>query len=151
MPKRTVFLGLIIVALAACGKEPLPQKPQLLVDRDSIGFSQEFGSGTFVGAKPQESLLITNGGLENLVINSVSLTGDSQFSVDGPSPCLNTDGGVPCEVKGKGRTFIRIIFAPTQERNYSASITINSNAENAPTKVVGVTGRGIAPNADGGQ
>lgn len=127
----------------------MPEKPQLLVDRDSIGFGQEFDRGTYVGAKPQESLLISNGGLENLVISNVAITGDSAFSIDGPSPCLGADGGtvMPCEVKGKGRTFLRIIFAPTQAKEYAASIVIDSNAENSPSKAIPVTGLGMLPDA----
>ncbi|MBI3186021.1 MAG: hypothetical protein HYZ28_28120 [Myxococcales bacterium] len=119
----------------------MPQKPQLVVDRDSIGFSQEFGSGTFIGTKPQESLMLQNKGLENLLITSVSMAGDSAFTINGP---------LKSELKGNERTYIQIIFAPTAEKNYSATITIVSNAENTPQKLVPVTGRGLKA-GDAGQ
>lgn len=142
MLQRSLFLGFIFFLLTGCGKEgALPQKPQLVLDRDSIGFGQEFGSGTFLGTQPQESLLIENGGLENLTLANVTLTGDGEFKLEGPT--LN-------ELKGKEHTFLRVLFAPTQVKTYSAVITINSNAENAPTKLVSVSGRGVKPSADGG-
>lgn len=112
-----------------------------MVDRDSIGFGQEFGSGTFIGTKPQESLILWNGGLEKLFISSVQLTGDREFTMEGPQKL---------ELAGKERTFIRFIFAPTQVKTYSATLTIVSNAENAPQKVIGISGRGVSPSTDGG-
>lgn len=111
------------------------------MDRDSIGFAQEFGSGTYIGTAPQESLLIENGGLETLTLHSATLQGDDAFTLEGP---LKT------ELKGKERTFLRIIFSPTEEKQYQATITLSSNAENAPTKLIPVSGRGIRPDPDAG-
>ena len=53
------------------------------------------------------------------------------------------------EVKGKEFTFIRIVFAPAAAKVYSATITIQSNAENASTKAITLSGRGLAK-PDGG-
>ena len=137
---RVVTFG-IIVCLWGCGKPTLPDHPQLHLDRDSIGFGQEFGSATFIGTRPQESLLLENGGLEPLVISSVTLTGDSAFTLDGPTSN---------EVKGKDHTFLRVIFAPTQSKTYSGTLNILSNAENAPQKTVAVTGAGVKQPTDAG-
>jgi hypothetical protein len=131
----------IFVGLFACGKgASLPQKPQLEVDRDSIGFGQEFGSGTFIGTKPQESLQISNGGLETLKISEVTYSGDSAFTREGPTETELDDGA---------RAFIRIVFEPTAVRTYEGELTITSNAENAPVKVIQITGKGVAA-PDGG-
>lgn len=140
MKTRTAWL-VILVALCACGKESMPQKPQLAVDRDSIAFGVEFGSGTYVGTAPQESLMISNGGLENLILSGVSLAGDKEFTIDGP---------LKSELKGKERTYLRILFAPKQVKSYSATLTINSNAENTPIKLVPISGRGVAVPDGGG-
>ncbi|MHB8875317.1 MAG: Ig-like domain-containing protein [Myxococcaceae bacterium] len=141
MPFRTLLALPIFLALFACGKESLPQKPQLITDRDSIGFGQEFGSGTYIGTKPQESLLIENKGLEDLVITSISPSGDTEISIEAPSSLT---------VKGKGHTFIRIFFEPKAAKIYSSTLTIVSNAENAPQKLINISGRGIVPSTDGG-
>lgn len=136
----------IIVASVGCGKESLPQKPQLKVDRDSLGFGLEFGSGVYIGTQKTDSVQITNGGLEDLTISSAAYTGDGVFTVEGP---LKTT------LKGKETTFIRVIFAPTAEKTYSGSILIASNAEenattkSTPMKTIGLSGRGF-PAPDGG-
>jgi hypothetical protein len=136
-----LFAAAVLVCSQGCGPStgpaPLKEKAQLIVDRDSIGFSQEFGSGTRIGTAPQESIKLENGGKEDLVISTVTYSGDGAFKMNGP------------EKKTLGArefTFIQTIFTPTADKVYSGTITIMSNAENAPTKTIGVSGRGI----DGG-
>jgi hypothetical protein len=133
----------IVVSLAACGKQQLPDKPQLNLDRCAIGFAQEFGSGTVIGTRPQESLIIENGGLQDLTISSVTPSGAdvSAFEVTGPTKST---------LKGLERAYVRIVFTPTQERCYAMDLTINSNAENLPAAVVHVSGRGIPQGTDAG-
>lgn len=134
--------ALIFVALAACGKDDLPEKPQLWVDREAVQFGREFGEATYVGARPQESVIVQNGGLEELRLN-VSYSGDDAFTIEGPARS---------EVPGKQHTFVRVLFAPLEARPYSGVMTLTSNAENAPTKTIAISGRGIeAPTGDGGQ
>ncbi len=141
MPLRTVLGFTIFLALVACGNTPsLPQKPQLITDRDSLGFGQEFGSGTYIGTSTQNSLMIENQGLDPLVLNQVTIAGDSAFVLD---PASSTT------IKAKARAFLRITFTPTQAKVYTATITIDSNAENTPHKTVDVTGKGIV-GGDGG-
>ncbi len=138
------ILVVIFVALVGCEKRP-PQKPQLVLDRDSIGDGGVDFGAWFLTTKPQESLMIKNGGVETLSLTSVTKTGDSAFTIRG----TNDDGSFPTEVKGLDRTYVQIIFTPTAVKTYSATITIVSNAENTPNRVVSVVGRGAAPE-DGG-
>ena len=134
-----LFLS-IIVASSGCGKESLPTKPQLIVDRDSLGFGQEFGSGVFIGTMKTDSIQIQNGGLEDQKIESAAYTGDQAFVAEGP---LKTT------LKGKETTFIRILFTPTAEKVYNGSLLIVSNADtnattkSTPMKTIGISGRGF--------
>ncbi len=140
---RILSLG-IIVASVGCGKESVTfTKPQLKVDRDSLGFGQEFGSGAYIGTQKTDSIQLENIGTEELKIESALYTGDSAFVIEGP---LKTS------LKAKETTFIRVIFTPTAEKLYDkSSITIKSNAEDnatsksTPNKVIAISGRGITP------
>lgn len=133
----------IIVGSSGCGKgeEPLKPKPQLLLDRDSLGFGQEFNSGTFIGQSPVQSLRIQNDGQQLLTLTSVTLSGDSAFMMTPPPKTM---------LKQREFTFVQLSFKPTEEKVYSGTLTIVSDAENAPMKTVAVTGRGIKPTPDGG-
>lgn len=150
---RTLLVGLTTIAIlsgfAACGKPPVPcepdsltQNPQVCPDRDSLGFRREFGSGTLIGQKPQESLIIRNGGIADLNVTAVNLSGDSAFSLTTEPATL------PAAVKGNKFFYIRVIFAPTEAKLYTGSITMASNAENTPSKTFEVSGCGIP--SDGG-
>ncbi|MBS1149917.1 MAG: putative lipoprotein [Myxococcaceae bacterium] len=124
----------------------MPQKPQLIVDRESLGFGQEFGSGVYIGTMKTDSIQIQNGGLEDLKIESAAYTGDQAFVPEGP---------LKLTLKGKETTFIRVLFTPTAEKVYNGSILIVSNAEtnattkSSPMKTIGISGRGFKP-GDGG-
>ena len=135
----------IIVASFGCGKMSLPQKPQLIVDRASLGFGQEFGSCTRIGTAPQDSIKLENGGLEDLVISSAKYTGDSVFTIMGPPKTT---------LKGKEVTFIQVIFMPTAEKVSNGSIEVLSNAEasdaGGPKKILAISGRGCIVSTDGG-
>ena len=141
MTLRHLLAAAIFLAPVACGKpEPtLPQKPQILTDRNSIGFGQEYGSGTYIGTKPPESLLIMNKGLDNLHIDDVSLVGAKEITMD---PIASND------IKGNDHTFIRFFFEPKAEGVFKATVTINSNADNEPHKAIEISGKGVkAPDA----
>src|SRR6476661_10813264 len=90
-------LAAALLLIACGGEETLPQKPQLKVDRTTVDFGSLAGRAVFVGTEPQDSMQITNGGLDNLKINSVTKEGDPEFRIEGP---LQTD------LKGKQTTFI---------------------------------------------
>ncbi|MBL8910713.1 MAG: hypothetical protein JNM17_08435 [Archangium sp.] len=150
---RTLLVGLTTIAIlsgfAACGKPAVPcepdaltQNPQVCPDRDSLGFRREFGSGTLIGQKPQESLIIRNGGLTDLNVTSVNISGDPAFTMTTEPATL------PTAVKGNKYFYIRVIFDPREARLYTGSITMASNAENSPSKTFEISGCGIP--ADGG-
>lgn len=152
--KRSLLVGClsslaILSGFTACGKAPvacdgdtLMEAAQACADRESLGFAREFGSGTFIGAKPQETLSIKNGGIADLNITSANLTGDSAFSLTTEPATL------PATIAGNKYFYMRVVFAPTEARLYTGKITVLSNAENAPSREFEVTGCGV-PN-DGG-
>jgi hypothetical protein len=129
-PLRVWCTALALLVLAACEKE-VPREPQVSVDHDTIPFDT-----VYVGAAPQSSLAIQNDGLEDLVLSSVTLSGDSAFTMDGP---LTTT------LAYKKRTYVRVIFAPTEAKAYTGTITIASNAANSPSLQVAITGKGVTP------
>jgi len=137
MHSRLFWICPILLALTACGKgQDLPQQPQLIVDRDTIDFGQSLGFGVYVGTAPQESLQIHNGGSSDLVITSATLSGDPAFTMNGP---------LSMRVTGLQNTFIQIIFAPSSARVFNTTLTIVSNAQNAPNKTIAISGKGVAP------
>ncbi|MFZ5441572.1 MAG: hypothetical protein ACOZQL_16315 [Myxococcota bacterium] len=120
----------------------LTPEPQACADRESIGFGLEFNSGAYIGTKPQDTLVIRNGGIADLNVESVSLSGDSAFS-------LTTDPTTfPAVIKGNERLLMRVVFAPTQGKLYTGKITVTSNADNFPVKELALAGCGVP--ADGG-
>ncbi len=139
---RILSLGIIVASLG-CGKESLPTKPQLVADRDSLGFGQEFGAGAYIGTQKTDSIQIENRGTEELKIESATYMGDQAFVIEGP---LKTT------LNSRETTFIRVFFTPTAEKIYGdSSITIKSNAEenattkSSPLKEIKLSGRGIVP------
>jgi hypothetical protein len=131
-----------IAASLSCGPKPPPDNPFITTDRGSIGFGQEFGSGTFIGTKPMESLSINNEGLSDLHISSITLTGDPEFS-------MMPQTTPPVTVKGEQSTFVALFFAPTQVKTYTANLNIKSDAENTKSLDVAISGKGLQP-ADAG-
>jgi hypothetical protein len=127
-----------LAASLGCGPKPPPDNPFITVDRASIGFGQEFGSGTFIGMKPMESLSINNEGLGDLTISAITLTGDPQFTM---MPATTP----PVTVKGMQSTFVALFFSPDQAKIYTANLNIKSNAENTMSLDVAISGKGIEP------
>lgn len=136
--RKVVLLLAIFVGLVGCGKGAgdSPVTPQLKTDRDSLGFGQENGSGTYVGTSVANSVQIQNLGQDDLVIQSAELSGDSAFTMVGPDVTT-----VPWQTSA----LITVYFAPPAAGSYSATLTIKSNAENAPTKTIAITGLGVSP------
>jgi hypothetical protein len=141
---RALTIGFAIVALQSCSQGmALPQKPQLKLDRSSLGFGQEFGSGTFVGTEPTESLQISNGGQDTLTITSATLSGPDVAAFTQMGPASMT-------LKSGEQTFVQLVFTPTMSKVYDATLTIVSNADPAvsmtncgPSCAVAVSGKGI--------
>src|SRR4051812_19263434 len=93
-----VVLAVLAVGLGAGCPPEYPQKPQLLVHIDPNPF--DFGP-RFVGTFPSSSLSITNKGLDDLVIGSITLTGDPAFwPTNSKNRCdAGTPGEGPCAYK----------------------------------------------------
>lgn len=128
---------LILTGFSSCGKPPevcdvgyYLSTPQLCPDVSSVGFGQEFRTGTIIGTRPQNSIDVRNGGTADLVVDSVTRTGDSAFSHD----LIYTlpDGGsgtsVPATIPGGKHLFLRVVFAPTQAKAYSGKLTVATNS-----------------------
>jgi hypothetical protein len=133
-----------------CSKENLQSKPWLCPDRGSLGFAQEFGSGTFIGQKPIETISIRNNSVVNLTVDAVDKTGDGAFTMTFAYDAL--DGGtasdLPATIRGNKNLYIQVVFTPTAAKAYSGSITVTSNASNFPSQTFALSGCGVP--ADGG-
>lgn len=117
--------------------QPNPQA-ELAVDRLEVTFGREFGSATWLGTAPQETLLLTNIGLTALTITSATVQGADAAAFTLSRPTLTPSLAL------YEQTFIRVIFTPTAGRSYAATLTIASDGVN-PSITVPLTGRGIAP------
>jgi hypothetical protein len=128
---------LAVAAAAGCGPE-YKEHPQLEVIFTPSN-PLDFGRWA-IGTSPQGSLAITNRGLEDLVLSSVTLTGDSAFSklqpASGSNPTLTT-------IPGNKSSFLTIVFTPAAARDYTGTVNIASNAENKPSQDVPVLGTGV--------
>lgn len=138
------WIPIILLTLAGCGGDDfeLEKGPFLKVDRESLGFDQEFGSGTYVGATGFNSLYIENGGDAPLQISKISKTGSSAFSVRLPPELAD---GNTLTLESLKRTFVEVQFKPGEARVYEGKLIIESNADNGETKEIALSGRGIPP------
>jgi len=146
----------ILVGFMACGKAPtvcdgesLLSKAQLCPDRDSVGFGREFGSGTFIGVTAFENLALRNGGVETMKFTEVTVTGDAAFTFLASWDTDFSDKLIPTtDIIGAKSAFVEVRFKPTAAKEYNATLTIKSSAENTPNKVFEVSGCGVP--TDGG-
>ncbi len=135
---------------AACAKDSLLEQAQLCPDRERLGFSQEFGTGTLIGKRDVESLLLRNGGLKNLDISSIATEGDAAFQFTADWDQNPSDNRVDATSIAPNKIgVIEISFRPTEPKEYLARLTVTSNAQNSPTKVFQISGCGVP--ADGSQ
>jgi hypothetical protein len=138
-----LWLSVIFLALAACGNEQEPPvEPTLFLDRESLGFGQEFGLGTYVNTEPIESLYIENQGQQPLEITEVTKSGASEFKFALPE---QPTAEKPVRLEYGKRTFIQVSFKPTRAQKYEGKLLIKSNAANAPTKEILLSGVGVNP------
>jgi len=143
MQLRTRWLPLAFFALAACGNETeIPKEPTLFTDRDEMAFNREFGSGTYVNTTAYNSLVMENQGEQTLEITDISMSAPSQFKLvlpEGFTP------GTPLALTTNKRAFLTVEFRPTDDVEYMGTLTIKSNAANAPEKVITLNGLGVNP------
>ena len=135
---RTILAWAAALALAGCqGAASQPLKPQIQPDRTALQFGTEYGSAVFVGTRPQEALQLKNGGQEDLAVASVSVQGaDAALFTATLDRSVARDGE---------RVFVLVTYAPTAPGAHAAQLVIASNAENAPSLAVGLTGAAVAP------
>ena len=123
----------------ACGPPQPKETPQIFTDRTKIGFGQESNSATFIGTTGFGTLYIRNDGVQNLVLNSVSVEG-ARFA---------TDGATSTTLGFHDVSTVEVRFTPTAAQLYPGTLTITSNAENEPTVTVTLSGCGVvSPNPD---
>jgi hypothetical protein len=132
MRGRRQAVGLMCAGLLSCGSKTkeLPVAPQIEIFPDAQRFSSDTGFGTYIGTAPQEGFQISDQGQQTLVISSVTKNDPHNvFTITGPNVAdLTADGGV---VDSRQTTFLRVVFTPTQPIQYTAKLTINSNAAGA--------------------
>ncbi len=124
------------------GDDTLTPSAQACTDRMSIGFAREFGSGTYLGSSPLETIVIRNGGLADLKVSSATFTGDSAFKI------TTEPKDLPATIKGNQNFFVQVIFSPTEPKLYSGTLTVISDAEKSPSLEFAITGCGVP--SDGG-
>ncbi|WP_426749324.1 hypothetical protein [Myxococcus sp. Y35] len=143
MHLRTRWLPIIFFALAGCGNETeLPQAPTLFVDREALTFNREFERGTYVGQTAFNSLAIQNRGLDPLDITAITLSAPREFTLQFPE---GFSPGTPLRLETYDRAFLEVAFRPTDDTEYSGTLTIESNAGNGAQKVITLNGLGVAP------
>jgi len=138
MSSRAVLLPTVLLAICGCSRSDPPRNPQIVLNREAVDFGTSAGLGTYVGTSRSDSLDIKNGGIQDMVVNSISVSGDSVFTYTTSQP-------LPYTVPGLQHLFVTFYFAPTAAQAYSASAMILSTASNAPMKTVSLSGQGVAP------
>jgi VWFA-related protein len=110
------------------GGTPTPSgTPSIALSTDSIQYP-----GTVLGQTSEKWVTIENNGTADLAINSVSDPGDACFTVS--TTCSTLAQGDTCDVV--------VQFTPTEQKAYSSSFSIGSNASNAPSLTVNLNGEG---------
>jgi hypothetical protein len=107
--------------------------PFIVADVATVAFAE----GTLIGTTRIDTLALTNEGLRELDITDVEETGDAAFT-------FKLVGPLPLKVQGKQMTFIQVSFTPTAPRKYSGTLTVTSNADNAPSLAIGLSGCGVS-------
>lgn len=154
--KRALIVGsitalAILSGFSACGKEPVACDGESLMpeahacpDRASLGFGQEFNTGTLIGTSPIQTIRVQNGGLKDLTVTRAVVSGDGAFK-------LTTEPkDLPATIKGNKNFYMQVSFAPTEAKQYCGKITLESNAANADAGVQEFRLSGCGVPADGG-
>ena len=144
MRLRHLCFPIILLTLAGCGGDDvkLEKGPFLFVDRESMGFDQEFGSGTYVGASTFNTLILENRGDKPLEITEVVKTGPAEFILTPPEGLAP---GSPIRLESLKRAYVQVQFKPTQAKDYTGKLTIKSNSKDGTEKVVDLVAKGVTP------
>jgi hypothetical protein len=170
MLKRVLISCAVVLAFGAplaCsgssgdGDGNLTQKPTISTDRDFIA------DKLFTGQGRDQTLLVTNKGIEDLVVTAITLTGDPSLITGGSAPFrllspnviqVLPDGGTTTDASGNTLKsnksgFISLHFTGMTvvgnpaDGGYTvdAGVTITSNADNAANKQVGLQITSVTP------
>jgi hypothetical protein len=103
---------------------------------NKIDFGFDAGTAVAVGLVGTQDLVISNTGGGTLTLNTVTLTGDPEFTATRPST-MSLGAGE--------KVTVTVTFSPTDVKTYSGQVAISSNATNVPSAGVQVRGVGKAP------
>ncbi len=144
--------ALALLPLSCGGPKPLPAQPQIDLFPSGLYFGTDQCYGTYLNTIGINSLQISNGGQQPLVISGVSKSGDTDGVFQVTGPVVPGDGGSsPVKQLASGETaFIQVVFSPQAAKEYTATLTISSNAANEPTATIPLRGVGVADPTDGG-
>jgi hypothetical protein len=101
-----------------------------------VAVSLQFGP-VRAGTQVQQLLTIGNSGTAPLTISSVTSSDPVVFPLTLPV--------LPLTVPPAGHTTLTVGFAPTSETTYNKTLTITSNSQGNPTRIVGLSGTGALP------
>lgn len=139
---RLLALSLIAVTWLGCqGQTERPNPPTIAVDHDTIDFNVGFYGGTYLTTTDTQSIIIRNDGIEELDISGAKLSGDSVFTMQGPSK--NALGGP--DGNGNDVSAVTVFFKPTEAKAYTGTLTIHSNSSVNPDLAIPITGNGVNP------
>lgn len=114
-------------------RQPFGGGPAIIA-QPSLGFGL-----VNVGSSAEIILLIQNGGTADLVLTDVTISPAVGFSAQKPS--------FPYPIMPGGSLSVPVRFAPSSAGATSATLSIASNAENAPVYTVSLTGTGVSSGA----
>jgi hypothetical protein len=133
--RRWCLAAVLAVALGVGCTEEFPQQPQIRVPLDPNPF--DFVP-TFVGQSRQSTIAITNKGLDDLVLGSVTFTGDSAFKKFAPTD--GTTNPSTMTILANKTSYFALLFNPTAAGTFTGNVNIQSNAQNTPSLDVAVSG-----------
>jgi len=135
-----ILAVLCSVAVPGCGTDSPPAAPTLQLPFESSADSPVLFNGVegvAVGTVGYFAFGVLNSGTENLVIQTVSYTGDPAMAAQPLAQPL------PATLSFNGELVIGLQCTPPAASSYDGSVTITSNAVNSPTAVVYLSCEGM--------
>lgn len=134
---------LFTLLLAGCPRtgDNTPQKPQIAFDRAQLAFGV-LGCNATSCQSFEQTLIIINNGLEDLVVSKVEVTDDGG-GVFKLTDVSGKDASGKTTVKSKQQQFAKFTYSPTAPGDSTGSVKITSNAENQPVATLAITGKAV--------
>jgi hypothetical protein len=139
---RTIAFLTVAAVLIGCGGpvgggDAGSPDPRIATSPARVDFGLDGGTAVTVGSVGTVDLTIYNSGGGTLVLSSVTLQADPEFTANRPM-LMSLDAGAT--------TTVTVSFSPMVVKNYTGGrLVISSNAKNAPTAGITVQGVGKAP------